>query len=217
MRSVAIALSSGTARSVWRSQLRRTPAVFILILVNILVFLFEIRVGNWDDPDVLHRIGALEPNSVVAEGEYWRLFTALFLHAGFLHLGFNLFALYVLGPPLESAIGMGRFIACYVISGLGSSAGVVALNEAGLIRTPEVIGASGCMMGLVGAWAGILLRHHHAPFAKQRLANIGMIVAIQMAFDFSTPEVSMSAHMSGLVTGFFLGLILAPRNAKNTV
>ena len=89
------------APSTRRSQLRSAPAVFVLILVNVLVFLFEISAGGWNDPEVLHRIGALEPDAVVAQGEYWRLFTALFLHGGFLHLAFNLFALYVLGPPLE--------------------------------------------------------------------------------------------------------------------
>ena len=194
-----------------RSQLRSAPAVFALMLVNVLVFLFEISAGDWNDPEVLHRIGALEPHAVVAQGEYWRLFTALFLHGGFLHLAFNLFALYVLGPPLERSIGTIRFLACYLISGLASSAGVVALNEIGLVQVAQVIGASGCIMGVVGAWAGFLLRHHHAPFAKQQLANVGLIVAIQIAFDLSTPQVSMAAHMCGLVAGFFLGLILAPR------
>ena len=194
-----------------RSQLRSAPAVLVLILANVLVFLFEISVGDWNDPRVLHRIGALEPHAVVSEGEYWRLFTALFLHGGFLHLAFNLFALYFLGPPLERSVGTIRFFACYLISGLASSAGVVALNELGLVRVAEVIGASGCIMGVVGAWAGFLLRHHHTPFAKQRLANIGLIVVIQIAFDLSTPQVSMAAHVCGLVAGFFLGLILAPR------
>jgi rhomboid protease GluP len=128
-----------------------------------------------------------------------------------LHLAFNLFALYVLGPPLERSIGAIRFLACYLISGLASSAGVVALTEIGLVQVGQLIGASGCIMGVVGAWAGLLLRHRHAPFAKQRLANIGLIVAIQIAFDLSTPQVSMAAHMCGLVAGFFLGLLLAPR------
>ncbi len=194
-----------------RSQLRSAPAVLVLILVNVLVFLFEISFGDWNDPNVLHGIGAVEPYAVVAQGEYWRLITALFLHSGFLHLAFNLFALYVLGPPLERSIGTIRFIACYLISGLASSAGVVALSEVGLVQIGQLIGASGCVMGVVGAWAGFLLRHHHAPFAKQRLANIGLIVAIQIAFDLSTPQVSMAAHICGLVAGFFLGLLLAPR------
>jgi membrane associated rhomboid family serine protease len=199
------------ASSTRRTQLRSAPAVFVLILVNVLVFLFEIFAGGWNNPEVLHWIGAVEPDAVVAQGEYWRLCTALFLHAGFLHLAFNLFALYVLGPPLERSIGTIRFLACYLISGLASSAGVVALNEIGLVQVGQLIGASGCIMGVVGAWAGLLLRHRHAPFAKQRLANIGLIVAIQIAFDLSTPQVSMAAHMCGLVAGFFLGLLLAPR------
>jgi len=202
------------APSTWRSQLQSAPAVLVLILVNVLVFLFEISVGHWNDPRVLHRIGALEPAAVVAQGEYWRLFTALFLHAGFLHLAFNLFALYFLGPPLERSIGAIRFLACYLISGLASSAGVVALTEIRLVDVDQLIGASGCVMGIVGAWAGFLLQHRHAPFAKERLGNIVLIVVIQIAFDLSTPEVSMSAHMCGLVAGFFLGLILAPRSAR---
>ena len=202
------------APSTWRSQLQSAPAVLVLILVNVLVFLFEISVGHWNDPRVLHRIGALEPAVVIAQGEYWRLFTALFLHAGFLHLAFNLFALYFLGPPLERSIGAIRFLACYLISGLASSAGVVALTEIRLVDVDQLIGASGCVMGIVGAWAGFLLQHRHAPFAKERLGNIVLIVVIQIAFDLSTPEVSMSAHMCGLVAGFFLGLILAPRSAR---
>ena len=197
--------------STLRSQLRSAPAVFVLILVNVLVFLYQLSVGDLNDPDVLHRIGALEPEAVVVQGEYWRLFTALFLHGGFLHLGFNLFALYILGPPLERSIGTTRFLACYLISGLASGAGIVALNRMGLVGDARVIGASGCIMGVVGAWAGFLLRHHHTPFAKQRLANIGLIIAIQIAFDVFTPEVSMSSHMFGLVAGFLLGLVLTPR------
>jgi len=195
------------------SQFRNAPAVFVLILVNVLVFLFQIWFGELNDPDVLHRIGALEPYAVVAQGEYWRLFTALFLHGGFLHLGFNLFALYVLGPPLERSIGTIRFLACYLISGLASGAGIVALNQMGLVPDAQVIGASGCILGVVGAWTGFLLRHHHVPHARQQLANIGLIVVIQIAFDLSTPEVSMPAHMFGLFAGFFLGLILAPQPA----
>lgn len=194
-------------------QLRHAPAVLIFILLNAFAFLFEISVGNWNDPEVLHRIGALEPHAVVVQGEYWRLFTALFLHAGFTHLLFNLFALYILGPPLERSIGTVRFAVCYLVSGLASSAGVVLLTTFGLVQVAQLVGASGCIMGVVGAWAGFLLIHRHAPLAKQRLANIFLIVVIQTAFDLSTPQVSMAAHISGLIGGFLLGLLLSPRNA----
>jgi rhomboid protease GluP len=200
-----------TARASGPAELRKAPAVLILILLNTVAFLLEISAGDWNDPEVLHRIGAIDAYSVIAQGEYWRLFTALFLHGGFLHLLFNLFALYVLGPPLERSIGTMRFAVCYLISGLASGAGVVALTVIGLVQPAQLIGASGSIMGIVGAWAGFLLRHRYAPYAKQRLANVGLIVAIQIAFDLSTPQVSMAAHMCGLVAGFFLGLVLAPR------
>ena len=192
------------------SQLRNAPAVLVLILLTVVAFLFEISVGDWNDPEVLHRIGALEPYAVVVQGEYWRLFTALFLHGGFTHLFFNVFALYILGPPLERSIGTMRFVLCYLISGLASGAGVVGLTLIGLVHPVQLVGASGCIMGIVGAWAGFLMRHRRAPHAKQRLANVVMIVVIQVAFDLSTPQVSMSAHLCGLIAGFFLGLLLAP-------
>jgi membrane associated rhomboid family serine protease len=193
------------------SQLRRAPAVLVLILLNSIAFLYEISVGDLNDPEVLHRVGALEPYAVVVQGEYWRLFTALFLHGGFTHLLFNIFALYILGPPLERSLGTIRFAACYLISGLVSSAGVVGLAVVGFVQVGQLVGASGCIMGIVGAWAGFLVRHRHVPQARQRLGNIGLIVVIQIAFDLSTPQVSMAAHLCGLIAGFFLGLVLAPR------
>jgi rhomboid protease GluP len=192
---------------------RSAPAVLVLIVLNVLAFLFEISIGDLNDPDVLHRAGALEPYAVVVQGEYWRLFTALFLHGGFTHLLFNVFALYILGPALERSIGTIRFAVCYLISGLVSSAGVVGLAVLGFVQVGQLVGASGCIMGIVGAWAGFLVRHRHVPQAKQRLGNVAMIVVIQIAFDLSTPQVSMAAHLCGLIAGFFLGLILAPRAA----
>ena len=198
------------------SQLRRAPAVLVLIVLNAVVFLVEISVGNLNDSEVLHRVGALESYAVVVQGEYWRLFTALFLHGGLTHLLFNVFALYILGPPLERSIGTIRFAVCYLMSGLASSAGVVGLTVLGFVQVAQLVGASGGIMGIVGTWAGFLLRHRHAPQAKQRLANIVMIIVIQVAFDLSTPQVSMAAHLCGLIAGFFLGLVLAPRGVADT-
>jgi membrane associated rhomboid family serine protease len=198
-------------------RLRNAPAVIVFIALNVLAFLFEISHRDWQAPFTLHRLGALEPFFVVARHEYWRLLTALFLHYDVLHLLFNLFALYVLGPPLERAIGSLRFSICYLISGIGSSAGVVALTVIGLVNPGQLVGASGCVMGIVGAWAAFLLRHRHAPLAKQRLMNILMIIAIQIAFDLSTPQVSMSAHLCGLMTGFLAGLALAPTKKMSPV
>jgi rhomboid protease GluP len=112
---------------------------------------------------------------------------------------------------LEKIIGGLRFAVCYLVSGIGSTGGVVALTLLKIVQPAELVGSSGSVMGIVGAWAGFLLRHRHVWQARQRLLNILMIIVIQIAFDISTPQVSTSAHLCGLVTGFLLGLVLAPR------
>jgi membrane associated rhomboid family serine protease len=208
--TISVVLPHEHPRQYRPSHIRQTRAVFVFIFFNIATFLFEISSGDWRDPLVLHRLGALEPYAVIIEREYWRLFTALFLHGGSTHLLFNLFALYVLGPPLERSIGAIRFSACYLISGLGSSAGVVVLAMLGFDRTTQLVGASGCVMGIVGGLAAFLIRHRHTPNASQRLANIVLIIAIQVVFDLTTPQVSMSAHICGLITGFVIVLLIAP-------
>jgi membrane associated rhomboid family serine protease len=194
-----------------QSPFRAAPAVWFFITINVAAFAIELWRGALANPAILHRLGALDSGAVIAKGEFWRLIAALFLHYNLIHLVFNLFALYVLGPSLERIIGSLRFAACYLISGIGSTAGVVALTLFKIVQPAELVGASGSVMGIVGAWAGFLIRHRHIPQAKQRLLNILLIIAIQIAFDISTPEVSTSAHLCGLVTGFVVGLYLAPR------
>ena len=195
-------------------RLRHAPVVAIFILLNIVMFCIELWRGALTNPATLHRLGSLDSFAVVSKGEFWRLFTALFLHYGLLHLAFNLFALYVLGPPLERTIGAVRFAACYLIAGVGSTGGVVLLTLLKIIRPAELVGASGCVMGIVGAWAGFLIRHRHIWQARQRLLNIALIIVIQVLFDISTPQVSTSAHLCGLITGFAIGLAVRPKQTS---
>jgi len=195
-------------------RLRNAPAVIAFILLNVGAFCIELWRGALINPVILHRLGALDFYAVISKGEFWRLFTALFLHYNLLHLVFNLFALYVLGPPLERTIGTIRFAMCYLIAGVGSTAGVVLLTVIKIVRPAELVGASGCVMGIVGAWAGFLVRHRHVWQARQRLLNILLIIAIQIVFDISTPQVSTSAHLCGLVTGFAIGLVVAPKRTS---
>jgi membrane associated rhomboid family serine protease len=192
-------------------RLRGAPAVLLLILLNVAVYLIELQREALNDPVALHRLGALDFVAVINKGEFWRLFAALFLHYNPVHLIFNLLALYVIGPPLEKIIGFVRFTACYLIAGIGSTAGVVLLTLVKIIRPAVLVGASGCIMGIVGVWAGFLLRHRHTWQAKQRLLNILMIIVVQVVFDVLTPQVSTSAHLCGLITGFALGLAVRPK------
>jgi rhomboid protease GluP len=191
-----------------------TPVVAAFIALNIAMFLAEIWLGGATNSFALHRLGALTPYDVLARGEYWRLIAALFLHFGSVHLLVNCYALYVIGPPLESSIGAVRFALSYILAGLGSTIGVVALWRFNWTEADFLVGASGSVMGIVGVWAGLLLRHHNAPTARKRLASIGLIVAIQTTFDAMTPQVSMAAHLCGFASGVILGLLLAPREAR---
>ncbi len=195
-------------------QLRIAPAVVVFILLNIAVYGVELWRGALNNPIMLHRLGALDFFAVINKGEFWRLFTALFLHYNPIHLGFNLLALYVLGPPLERTIGAVRFAACYLIAGIGSTAGVFVLTLIKIVRPAELVGASGCIMGIVGAWAGLLVRHRHVWQAKQRLLNILLIIVIQILFDISTPQISTSAHLCGLATGFVIGLAVSTKRTS---
>ena len=190
-----------------------SPVVLALIIVNVAVFVLEIVAGGSTNPVTLHRLGELDTSSVIFRHQYWRLLAALFLHYGPIHIFFNLFALLLLGPALERQIGAVLFALCYLVSGIGSSIVVVLLTRLGLHEPVQLVGASGCIMGVAGTWAGFLLRHRHAPLARKRLRDIIVIVLLQIAFDLVTREVSSSAHLGGLLTGFLLGLLVPAKSA----
>jgi rhomboid protease GluP len=193
-----------------------SPVVLALIVVNIVVFIVELLAGGSTNPVTLHRLGELDTSIVIFRHQYWRLLSALFLHYGPIHIFFNLFALLLLGPALERQIGGFFFAICYLLAGIGSSIAVVLLTKFRLLEPVQLVGASGCVMGIVGTWAGFLLRHRYAPLAQRRLRNIFVIVLLQLAFDLVTPRVSMSAHLGGLAAGFLLGLIVPARSSAVT-
>jgi rhomboid protease GluP len=188
------------------------PMVWILVAINLVMFAVELLLGGATDAFTLHRLGALEPDAVIVRHEYWRLLSALFLHYGVLHLAFNLYALYLLGPGLERIIGAFRFLLGYLVAGLGSSALVVILRVLKQTEAETLVGASGSVMGVIGISAGLLLRHRQTPLAGQRLRKILLIVALQTAFDLSTPQVSLSAHLGGFITGVAVGMFFARQN-----
>ena len=204
-----VAETIGRRGTATRQGIGGTPAVWALILLNVAFFGVELLLGGSTNSATLDYLGALEPTAVVVRHEYWRLLSALFLHYGALHIAINLFALYILGPPLERLIGSAKFIAGYLLSGLGSSAGVVFLSAIGLTNATQLVGASGSIMGVIGVSAGLLLRHRQSTLAGRQLQNILVIVAIQTAFDLWTPQVSLAAHLCGFLTGVGVGMIFA--------
>ena len=149
--------------------------------------------------------GMLVPASVFA-GEYWRLFTFLFLHAHLMHLLLNVIALFWLGKVAEKIYGMPSFLCIYFLSGILS--GVVSIAFA-----PDLaaIGASGAIMGIFGAVsAGIFRLKNFLPASirkKQLTLMIGLLV-FQLIIDQIIPHIDVAAHLGGLITGIALGLLL---------
>jgi rhomboid protease GluP len=190
----------------------RARATQILIALNLFMFVVEECQGGGTNLEVLYRLGALFPPAVQA-GEWWRLVSSLFLHFGVLHLAMNMFALWFLGPFVEFALGLGRFTLVYLLAGIGSMAMVMALSSAADFESLTV-GASGCIMGLVGATGALMLRgwlRERAVAARRRLALMVFIVAMEIVFDSVVPQVSMTAHLSGAIIGFVATLLLQDR------
>ena len=183
---------------------RPYPVTIALIAANVGVFLAELALGGTVDGtgNWIYTHGALFARAVyangapagVANGEWWRLMSAAFLHYGFIHLGLNMLALYFGGNALESVIGRWRFVLIYIASGIAGSAGALLLNPNSI-----TVGASGAIFGVFGAL-----------FALERMRVIssgGQILAlivINLVFTFAVPGISIGGHVGGLVCGFIL-------------
>ncbi|MEK4090522.1 MULTISPECIES: rhomboid family intramembrane serine protease [unclassified Viridibacillus] len=182
------------------------PVVSLIIALNILIYAIGVLpiVG-----DNVFNLGA-GANFLIADGEYWRLVTPIFLHAGFLHLLFNMFWLYLFGPELEKIAGKMRFFTIYFFAGL---LGNVATY---LIQPPNYIsvGASGAIFGIFGAFAALVYYTRNTmPQLKQTILPL-IIVSVIMTFLQS--NVNATAHIVGLLTGFIIGLIdFHPRRILN--
>jgi rhomboid protease GluP len=196
---------------------RRALATQILIAANVCMFLVEIYKGaslkgDNADNETLFRLGAFFPQAVL-DGQWWRLFTPMFLHFGALHIAANMAGLWFLGPFTEFALGFWRYLLVYLLAGIGSSATVLLMSLA-TGKSDLMVGASGAIMGIVGTMGAVMLRgwrREGAQAAKRRLVAVALIVAMQTLFDSITPEVSMTAHLSGAIIGFLAALVVGER------
>ena len=135
----------------------------------------------------------------VANGDWWRLVTAAFLHASLLHIGFNMLALWWFGAPVEAYLGRARFIGVYLVSGLAGSAGA-------LVLTPHAVtvGASGAIFGILGAM--LILEWQ----ATGKLGGNAMtLIVINLALSFAIANISIGGHVGGLIGGILCTLALA--------
>jgi rhomboid protease GluP len=183
---------------------------FALLAINVLVFLAMTLAGGSTDTEVLIRFGA-KVNVLIAEGQVWRLFSAMFLHIGLMHLAFNSYALFIQGVEVERLYGRPLFLVIYLLAGLWGSLFSFALG------TGISAGASGAIFGLFGALIAYFVRHHEVfgAMGRQQLLSLLGVVGLNLFLGFTNPGIDNLAHLGGLLSGAALGWGLAPDYAAS--
>jgi len=192
-------------------ELARAYATYALVGLNVLVFVAETLLGGSMSNGAMLRLGAGDTHLVFVDHQWWRLLTAQFLHFGWLHITMNMLALLVFGRVLEARLGTWRYLLAYFVAGTAAVFfAIIPLRGHDL----TVVGASGSIMGLVGAYGATSLLgwvRERARLARAQLNTVLVIVIAQTVFDQLTPQVSGIAHLSGAAVGFLVTLALLAR------
>jgi rhomboid protease GluP len=194
----------------------RPYATRVLLALNMLGFGVELWLGDPAQAEVLYDAGALLriPEQPLLLHDAYRVLTSLFLHFGWLHLCMNAIGLWALGPFVERRLGALRAVLVYLVSGLTGSILTATLPR----HTPVLFaGASGCIMGLVGASLAIYLDGHlreRAGSAKAGAWRVAIVLVQQLVFDLTVPGISLLAHWSGVAVGLALGYVLVRQRVR---
>ncbi|MFC4778603.1 rhomboid family intramembrane serine protease [Paenibacillus sp. GCM10023252] len=201
----------------FRGYLRSYPVTSILIGLNLLYYLFVASMGSTLDGEHLYRSGAfytVENTDPFGLEEPWRYMTSLFLHSGFEHLFYNLFALLVFAPPLERLLGRLRYSVFYLLCGVLANAFsamcYLALEDGNLLS----VGASGAIYGVYGAFLYLaLLRKSWLDEGSRKTVYI--ILGFGVVYSILSPGINLWAHLGGALAGFLLFLLLCRKVTWN--
>ncbi len=195
------------------------PVTTVLLIANILMFgvswlaMVNEGVGSFSkilwgmSGETMYRLGASFGPAIFGLNEWWRLATAMFLHGGLIHIGFNMMALMQLGPALEELYGSARYLFFYVVTGMfGFLISAFFGNYS--------LGASGALLGLVGLLLAITTKRGGA-YMREMRSRLITSVAILFFLGFSGIGIDNYAHGGGLALGFVLGKVFADRKPMN--
>lgn len=199
-----------------KSELKKVPVTAGLILLNLLVFLAVEFTGGSGDTAHMVECGAVYAPLVLEEGEYYRLFTSMFLHFGMAHLANNMLVLFVLGQRLEPVTGRIRFLLIYLLGGIGGN--LVSLGMELESRDYAVsAGASGAVFAVMGAMFYVVLRNR-GRVEDLTARQILIMAAFSLYFGFASSGVDNAAHVGGMVCGFAAAFLLYhPRRMRKTL
>jgi membrane associated rhomboid family serine protease len=181
----------------------RIPQItYALIVINVIAFLVEGNLSISGQPtSKVYEEGALIgsirglPGVGVAHGQWWRIVTSGFLHENLLHIGFNMYVLYILGMQLEPVLGRFKFGLIYGVSLLTGSLGALLVSPHAV-----TVGASGAVFGIMGAFA-VELRSRKLPIMAGGLGGVGGLILINLVISFTIPGISWGGHVGGLIGG----------------
>lgn len=189
------------------SRRRQAPATTAFIG---LAAVFFVLTGFGSTESALF-LNLAQVNAAVAAGEWWRIFTVVLLHSSVMHILFNMWALWILGPQVERAVGTWPFVGLYLASaGVG---GVAAYYWGGPFDIG--VGASGAVFGLFGIWLSWALHRRNTAWGRALLSQLGFLLLINAAIPFIVPNISWQAHVGGLAAGFVIGEIWARVKGPN--
>jgi len=192
-----------------RKEFRRGPgrplrggvsATQVLIGAIVGMFVVELILGGprsliqGPDQQTLFGLGAMQPLAI-ADGQFWRLFSAMALHAGLLHLGFNAYALWLFGRSLEGSLGRTWFVIIVFVSGFLASAASYVFGP---------IGASGAIFGVFGGFIAYNYRRRHTALASANLRSAVMLIVLNALLAIGYRAIDWRAHLGGLIAGFLV-------------
>lgn len=199
---------------------RKNYCVIILIIANLIPFVAMTVSSGWNsllmpDKDTLLYWQA-NLGAVTANGQYWRLVTSMFIHAGIFHVALNMYALWAIGPAVCSAFGAKKFLTIYMLSGVAGALTTMVWNP-----TQISVGASGALFGVCGALLTLLIRDRNKAATDNAWLSISpwvfaAFILGSLTYGFFNPAMDTGAHIGGFLAGFVLGFILRPKQVPST-
>lgn len=197
-------------------ELKKEPATAVIIILNLLVFLVVEITGGSQNVEHMVQCGAAYTPYILENGEWYRIFTCMFLHFGMAHLANNMLVLFVLGGRLERAVGKIKFLLIYMLGGVAGNICSMVLDMKSFDFAVSA-GASGAVFAVMGAMIYVLVRR------KGRVEDITarqivIMAAFSLYFGFTSSGVDNAAHVGGIFSGFVLAAILYhPRKIRTSV
>ena len=202
----------GPGRRVAVASVRSTGATVLILVAIGIGYVWELAVAGgpgslFGGPSAraLFEAGAMFPPAIAA-GEWWRVVTSIFLHAGLIHLLLNSYVLWIFGTVIEQEVGRLPTVAVFLVTGIFASAASYAFSPANSLG----VGASGAIFGLVGAFVAYNYLRRSNVLAQARLRAAITMLVLNAVIGLSIPAIDWRAHLGGLIAGFVAGYTVDP-------